>query len=66
MLDWTPRKVHATTTRLLNETADHPRMILSSGCDIPQDVPMANVEALMEAGREWQRDRAPTEATAKS
>lgn len=55
MLQDTPQEVYIKTYRLLEEMRDFPSFVLSSGCDLPQDVPMANIEAFFKAGRDWRR-----------
>lgn len=53
MLQGTPQEIYIKTYRLLEEMQDFPSFVLSSGCDLPQDVPMANIEAFFKAGRDW-------------
>ncbi|MDI9585267.1 MAG: uroporphyrinogen decarboxylase family protein [Acidobacteriota bacterium] len=47
--------VAAATEKLLDSMQDVPGFILSTGCDLPQDTPMANIQAFMATGRAWQR-----------
>ncbi len=35
------------------EMAPFPNFVLSTGCDLPQETPPANIAAFMEAGRAW-------------
>ena len=59
MLLNSPEAITAQTNAVLGATADHPPFLLSTGCDLPQDVPMRNIRALMDAGREWRRAQEP-------
>lgn len=45
----TPERVYAETNALLEKTADFPNFVLSTGCDVPPRVPMANIEAFYRA-----------------
>lgn len=45
----TPEEVKAATLNLLEKTAAYPNYILSTGCDVPPHVPLANIEAFYEA-----------------
>jgi uroporphyrinogen decarboxylase len=56
MLQGTPQEIYIETYRLLEAMRDFPLFVLSSGCDLPQDVPMANIEAFFKAGRDWKRE----------
>ena len=47
----TPDEVEAEVTDLLQRMAPYPNFLLSTGCDLPQDVPLENIEAFMNAGR---------------
>ncbi len=53
MLQDTPQEVYIKAYRLLEEMRHVPLFVLSSGCDLPQDVPLANIEAFFKAGRDW-------------
>lgn len=53
MLLDTPKEVYEATLRLLEAMKEYPYFILSTGCDLPQDVPFANIEAFFKAGRDW-------------
>lgn len=53
MLSDTPEEIYQVTLRLLEAMRDYPYFILSTGCDLPQDVPFANIEAFFRAGRSW-------------
>lgn len=45
----TPEQVRAATQALLAATAGHPNHVLSSGCDIPPQTPLANLDAFFAA-----------------
>ncbi|MBC7217026.1 MAG: uroporphyrinogen decarboxylase family protein [Candidatus Caldatribacterium sp.] len=53
MLLDTPKEVYEATLRLLEAMKEYPYFILSTGCDLPQDVPFASIEAFFKAGRDW-------------
>ncbi len=53
MLTAGPAAIAEETQALLGAVASHPRFVLSSGCDLPQDTPLATVDAFMQAGRRW-------------
>lgn len=53
MLSETPEEIYEATLRLLEAMKEYPYFILSTGCDLPQDVPLANIEAFFRAGRDW-------------
>jgi uroporphyrinogen decarboxylase len=52
MREGTPESVREAVLRLREEMAPHSNFILSTGCDLPQDVPFENIDAFMAAGRE--------------
>lgn len=49
----TPDEVYKVTTNLLEQTADFPNFILSSGCDTPPHTPHANIEAFYKALQDY-------------
>jgi len=51
----TPAQVAAETRSFLDATRDVPNLVLSSGCDLPQDAPLANIRAMIEEGKKWRR-----------
>jgi len=55
MLQGTPAQVRRETTQLLEHMAPHPNFILSTGCDLPPETPLQNIEAFMEVGKSWKR-----------
>ncbi len=52
LLKKSPEEVRQAVLRLRESMAPYPNFILSSGCDIPADVPPENLEAFVAAGRE--------------
>jgi len=51
--DATPEIVRHETNKLLEKMRPYPNFILSSGCDIPPEAPIANIKAFMDAGRDF-------------
>jgi uroporphyrinogen decarboxylase len=51
-----PDTVRSTATGLLNQMAGVPNFILSTGCDVPYEAPIANVRALVEAVHDGAHD----------
>jgi len=49
----TPDAMYAAATALLDQTAEFPNFVLSSGCDIPPGTPLENVQAFFRALRDW-------------
>lgn len=49
----TPEKIKEETLALLRNTATFSNFVLSSGCDVPPEVPMQNIEAFYEALNEY-------------
>ena len=47
--------VAAAVEHLLEAMDPYPNFILSTGCDLPWNTPLANVETFMRAGRGWRR-----------
>ncbi len=52
----TPGEVRERTIELLRATAGHPGFVVSSGCDIPPETPLANLDAFFAAVREFNGD----------
>ncbi|MCJ7549000.1 MAG: methylcobamide--CoM methyltransferase, partial [Anaerolineae bacterium] len=46
-----PEQVASATRGLLDAMVPYPNFILSTGCDLPPETPLANIEAFMHAGR---------------
>ncbi len=55
MLFGSPQEIYDETWNLLDSMRDFPPFILSTGCDLPQDVPLENIDAFFQAGRNWKR-----------
>ncbi len=51
MLYGSPEEVEEKVTALLEAMDPYPNFILSTGCDLPQETPPANIHAFMHAGR---------------
>jgi uroporphyrinogen decarboxylase len=49
----TPDTVFALTTKLLEETAAYPNFVISSGCDIPPHAANENIEAFLNAVKQY-------------
>ena len=49
----TPETVRAETLRVLEKCAKHENFILSSGCDIPPQAPLENIDAFFNAAEEF-------------
>lgn len=49
----TPASVRAATAELLRNCSGHKNFVVSSGCDIPPATPWENIEAFMDAVREF-------------
>lgn len=55
MLSGSPADVQREVRALLDRMEPHPNFILSTGCDLPQETPLENIAAFMEAGRAYSR-----------
>ena len=53
MKDGSPEQVRAAVGDLLERTRDFPNFVLSTGCDVPPQTPLANIDAFFGALREW-------------
>jgi uroporphyrinogen decarboxylase len=51
MVDESPEGVYDTTRELVESMQPFPNFILSTGCDLPPETPLVNIQAFMEAGR---------------
>ena len=54
----TPQTVRSETLRLLRATKEYSNFILSSGCDVPPDVPLENIDAFFQALSDYNERRA--------
>jgi uroporphyrinogen decarboxylase len=50
-----PRRVSNAVRELCKGMSRHSHFVLSTGCDLPLETPMANVTAFMEEGRRERR-----------
>ncbi len=50
-LQASPQEVNQETLKLLHKMKDVPNFILSSGCDIPNNTPLENIDAFMRVAR---------------
>ena len=48
-----PAEVRERATQLLAATAGHRNYVLSSGCDVPPNAPLASLDAFYQALRDW-------------
>jgi len=53
----TPETMYEAATVLLDQTAEFPNFVLSSGCDIPPGTPLENVQAFFRALGDWNAGR---------
>ena len=53
ILNGNPIDVNKEVNNLLNEMDSFPNFILSTGCDLPQEVSVQNIQAFMETGRSY-------------
>ena len=53
LLNGSPDEVILETNELLLEMEKFPNFILSTGCDLPQETPLENIDAFMKAGRDY-------------
>lgn len=56
-LQSTPEQMYRETMVLLERASAFPNFVLSSGCDVPPHVPMANIEAFFEALKVFNQGR---------
>jgi len=50
----TPEQVADYCRKLIDIVGKDGGFILSTGCDLPQETPIDNIDALMKAGREYE------------
>ncbi len=60
----TPESVYAATVELLEKCSQYPNFIISSGCDIPQLTPWANIDAFFSAVEHFYADAVNEDAKA--
>jgi uroporphyrinogen decarboxylase len=51
----TPEEVYQQTSALLKSTVAYSNFILSSGCDVPANVPQSNIASFYAALRDYNR-----------
>lgn len=54
MLYGKPEDIRREVVELMDAMKSYPNFILSTGCDLPQETPIDNIDALMKAGREYE------------
>lgn len=54
MLHGKPEDVRREVFQLMDAMKSYPNFALSTGCDLPQETPLDNIDAFMKAGREYQ------------
>jgi uroporphyrinogen decarboxylase len=54
LLNGSPKDVEEDVLHLLRNMEPYPNFVLSTGCDLPQEVPKENINAFMETGRNYQ------------
>ncbi len=50
-----PEEIKDMTAELLEKTRQYPHFVLSSGCDVPPEVKLENIDAMIQALREFNR-----------
>ena len=53
LIDGTVEQVKKETRELLERCSKYPNFVISSGCDIPSQTPMENLEAFFETVKEF-------------
>lgn len=53
-----PAEVRAEVRRMMQAMAGFPAYVVSTGCDLPQEIPAGNVAAFMQASRDFSAQRA--------
>ena len=53
LLNGKPGDVKKDVLQLLESMNPYPNFVLSTGCDLPQEVPMENIHSFMETGRDY-------------
>ena len=54
ILNGKPQDVEKEVSALLKQMSPYPNFVLSTGCDLPQETPLENIDAFMRAGRRYQ------------
>ena len=53
LLNGKPEDVENDVLQLLKKMEQYPNFVLSTGCDLPQEVPLENINAFMQTGRNY-------------
>ena len=53
LLNGSPKDVEAEVDDLLKRMSPYPNFVLSTGCDLPQETPLENIHAFIQAGRRY-------------
>jgi len=53
LMNGSPADVGAEVLELLDEMAAYPNYVLSTGCDLPQETPLENIQAFMTIGHQY-------------
>lgn len=53
-----PEQVRQSTTELLNATAEYHNFLISSGCDLPPNLPLPNLDAFYQAVADFNKESA--------
>ncbi|MDP3582920.1 MAG: uroporphyrinogen decarboxylase family protein, partial [Ignavibacteria bacterium] len=53
ILNGKPEDIMRDINNLLEAMDEFPNYILSTGCDLPQEIPLENIDAFMKAGRDY-------------
>jgi len=56
MLTGTPEKVESESKKLISEMSDADNFILSTGCDLPMETPLENIDAFMKVAKKWKNN----------
>jgi uroporphyrinogen decarboxylase len=57
LLSGSPSDVENGVLQLLESMDPYPNFVLSTGCDLPQEIPLENIQAFMRAGRGYEVKR---------
>lgn len=49
----TAEEVYRQTTELLQKTAEYPNFVISTGCDVPPEIPLENIRAFYQAVEDY-------------
>ncbi len=60
-LKGTPESIYQEVQNLLEKMKPYNNFVISSGCDLPAQTPLMNIQAFFDAVREWQKKEAVSE-----